>query len=137
MAMVILSEHYHWGNRYSEIDPKRKIVLDWLKNDGEKLNDFKRDFQSNGDKIQKLDSKIKRNQAKVEKYNTLVKSLQKFRESDFFKLSESEYLYYKQTLFSKGLLIDKGGGTYDGGKPFFYMWLTEFGQKFLEFITAC
>src|SRR5258708_25200147 len=37
MAMFILSEHYSWGNRYDEIDSKRKVILDRLKNDGEKL----------------------------------------------------------------------------------------------------
>jgi len=133
-AVCILQEHQVWGNRYAEINPKRQVLLTKIKVDGERLNDLKRDVDAHQMQIGKLATQIKLNQAKVEVYNTTVLNLQKFRKAEFFELTDAEYLYYKQTLYAKGLLIDKGIGTHGGNQTFHYMWLTEFGQRFLDFI---
>lgn len=134
MAIYILREHQVWGNHYTAINPKRQVLLDKLKVDGEQFNELKRNFDAHQLQIGKLETRIKKNQAKVEIYNATVLSFQKFREGEFFGLTDAEYLYYKQTLYAKGLLIDKGIGTHGGNKTFHYMWLTEFGERFLTFI---
>lgn len=134
MAIRILQEHQIYGNHYAGINPNRQIILDKLQADGEQFNELKRDFNANKVQIGKLETKMKKNQAKVDDFNTTVLALQKFREAEFFGLTDSEYLYYKQTLYAKGLLIDKGIGTYSGTSTFHYMWLTEFAERFLAFI---
>jgi hypothetical protein len=134
MAINILQEHHVYGSHYAAINPERQVLLDKIKIDGEQFNDLKRDFNTHQVQIGKLDTRIKKNQAKVEVYNITVLNLQKFREAEFFGLTDAEYLYYKQTLYAKGLLIDKGIGTHGGSKTFHYMWLTEFGERFLDFI---
>lgn len=133
-AILILQEHQVWGSHYMAVNPKRQVLLDKLKVDGEQFNELKKDFSANQVQIGKLETRIKKNQAKVEAYNTRLLRLQKFRGADFFGLADAEYLYYKQTLYAKGLLIDKGIGTHGGNKTFHYMWLTEFGERFLDFI---
>lgn len=61
------------------------------------------------------------------------KSVEIFRNAEFYGIENSEFLYSKQKLFSLGLLIDSGAGKYDY-KPFHMMSITEFAKKFLEFI---
>ncbi|SHJ27627.1 hypothetical protein SAMN02745146_2720 [Hymenobacter daecheongensis DSM 21074] len=57
------------------------------------------------------------------------------REAHFYNISEKQFLYYKQNLYSKALLIDSatGGDSY-GYTPFAAMGITEFGKEFLEFL---
>jgi len=73
------------------------------------------------------------NEAKVIRQE--ITDRQAFRKPEYFGINDSEFLYYKQTLYSKGLLIDKGFGTFGGSTPFLRMWVTDFGQQFLNFIT--
>jgi len=135
LAIRILCAHRVFLRAYDEIDPKRKKILDQLEKIGREVNDLRRDSSKNKAAINRLLASIKKNEEIKEAYDADLLRLQKFRDADFYQLSESEYLYYKQTLYSKGLLIDKGLGTYDS-RSFYYMWITEFGLKFLEFITG-
>ena len=61
------------------------------------------------------------------------KQVGKYRLSTFYNIEESEFLYYKQKLFSLGLLIDLGAGRMDY-KPFKEMSITEFAKKFIDYI---
>lgn len=63
------------------------------------------------------------------------KELEKTKEAKFYNISEESFLYYKQILFARGLLSDKGVGAI-GIKPFQNMGITEFGIKFINFIVS-
>jgi hypothetical protein len=58
-----------------------------------------------------------------------------YREASFYRIPESQFMYYKQNLYSKALLNDSaaGGDTY-GYSPFMAMSITEFGKEFLNFL---
>lgn len=62
-----------------------------------------------------------------------IESLELYRESGFYNITESDFLYYKQTLASKALLVDSGVGSI-GCRPFEIMSITQFGQDFINFI---
>lgn len=59
--------------------------------------------------------------------------LEKYRTPDFYKLTEEKFFFYKQRLFSKGLLYDNGMNRI-GITPFQMMNITEFGLEFIKFI---
>jgi len=65
--------------------------------------------------------------------NEQNKSVHIYRTADFYGISDADFLYSKQKLYSLGLLIDSGFGKFDY-KPFGMMSITEFAKKFLEFI---
>jgi hypothetical protein len=55
------------------------------------------------------------------------------RKHTTYNITEGEYVFLVQDLYSKGLLMDSVG-SFDV-KPFEYMYITEFGEKFLHFIN--
>lgn len=81
-----------------------------------------------------ISDKIKEIEGKIQVEETTMESLQKCRESSFYGISEDKFLYYKQSLYSKGLMIDSGVG-FIAHRQFKYMSITEFGKGFIQFIA--
>jgi hypothetical protein len=73
---------------------------------------------------------VKRN---LEIKTAYITSFAKYKTADFYNLSENKFMFYKQRLFSKGLLIDNPMNRI-GNKPFAHMGITEFGVEFIDFI---
>ncbi|PWB20655.1 hypothetical protein, partial [Flavobacterium sp. HTF] len=65
-------------------------------------------------------------QITYEKKKEYVDSFTKYKKAEFYNLSTNSFMFYKQRLFSKGLLIDNGMNRI-GGVPFGSMAITEFG----------
>ncbi len=54
----------------------------------------------------------------------------------YHNLLKRDFLFYKQSLFSKGLLVEENQGLVFGGvEPFSKMLITEFGEDFINFIV--
>jgi hypothetical protein len=70
---------------------------------------------------------------KLEKKKKYIDSFLKYKKADFYDLSENSFIFYKQRLFSKGLLIDNRSNRV-GNLPFGHMGITEFGNEFIDFI---
>jgi len=70
---------------------------------------------------------------KLEEQKKHIDSFSKFRNADYYNLSENNFMFYKQRLFSKGLLIDNRMNRF-GSTAFNNMGITEFGNEFIEFI---
>lgn len=62
-----------------------------------------------------------------------ILSFAKYKTAEFYGLSENKFMFYKQRLFSKGLLIDNRMNRI-GNLPFGHMGITEFGIEFIDFI---
>ena len=62
-----------------------------------------------------------------------VKCKTKYRKADYYNLDERKFMFYKQRLFSKGLLIDNPSSRI-GSLPFQAMGISEFGKEFVQFI---
>jgi hypothetical protein len=81
------------------------------------------------------DKEMRELTSKIAKLDLQMKELNKINASDFFSISEDEFQFYKQRLFSKALLIDTGVGSI-GGRPFGTMNITQFGLRFIDFIIS-
>ncbi len=136
LAIWILNEHLVFIKAYEAMDPLRAKVLARTTVGQEKINKMPGNTEYDQKEREKATAKLKADQQKVERYNKHVTSLQGFRKAAYYNIQESEYLYCKQTLYAKGLLVDKGiGGGMGDSKPFQWMWITEFGRKFMSFIV--
>lgn len=58
-----------------------------------------------------------------------------YKEAEFYNITDNEFAYYKQNLYSKALLVDTGIGTF-GYIPFAHMGITSFGNEFLQFLIT-
>ncbi|WP_299244152.1 hypothetical protein [uncultured Aquimarina sp.] len=68
-----------------------------------------------------------------QKSKEYIDSLSKFKTAGYYGLTDNVFVFYKQRLFSKGLLIDDRMKRI-GNLPFSHMGITEFGIEFIEFI---
>lgn len=57
----------------------------------------------------------------------------RYRSAKYYGISEEDFMYSKQNLSAKALLIDRGVGAI-GVKAFEVMNITEFGQRFIHFL---
>lgn len=75
------------------------------------------------------------NETKIEldEQRRYIDSFAKYKQAEFYNLSENSFMFYKQRLFSKGLLIDNRMNRISN-LPFGHMGITEFGVEFIEFI---
>ena len=62
-----------------------------------------------------------------------IDSLEKFKKAEYYNLTDNVFMFYKQRLFAKGLLIDDRMKRI-GNLPFSHMGITEFGIEFIDFI---
>ena len=70
------------------------------------------------------------------KFSDLKKKMNdklKYRKAKFYDLHENKFIFYKQRLFSKGLLIDNPSQRI-GNLPFTSMGISEFGKEFIRFL---
>jgi hypothetical protein len=75
----------------------------------------------------KTRQELSKNKYKLEKNENV-------RKASTYQLDEGEYHYLLQDLYSKGLLMDTVGAL--DMQPFEYMYITEFGRRFLNFINV-
>ncbi|UPK72859.1 hypothetical protein [Chitinophaga filiformis] len=78
---------------------------------------------------QRLDTDLE-----IKKIKAEIDALNAINAASYYNMDEDAFLYQKQILLSKGLLADNYTGATVGGSPFVYMTITEFGEKFIEFI---
>nr|WP_319570409.1 hypothetical protein [uncultured Draconibacterium sp.] len=120
--------------------------------------DFDKSFEVESNKLGKLKEELEKvtenkkkesiiiGRSKYEDSETILKNqikeiedkrakLQDKRKAEFYGLDEQRFIFFKQRLYSKGLLIDNGIGKF-GYEPFLFMGITEFGLEFIEFIKS-
>nr|BFF35475.1 hypothetical protein BACT7_03370 [Tenacibaculum mesophilum] len=124
----ILYNHRHFTVEFEEEINKLNLLKD-------NLNSLERQMQNerlviDESKFKKPHDTVKQ---KLEKKKKYVDSFSKFRSAEFYSLSEANFMFYKQRLVSKGLLIDNRSNRI-GSLPFSNMGITEFGIEFIDFI---
>lgn len=70
---------------------------------------------------------------KIAELKPFIEDKERFRNCQFYNISDDEFLYCKQSLYSKALLVDSGIGGI-GVRPFQIMSITQFGLKFIGFL---
>lgn len=128
--LVILFHHKNFNKNYdkereklSKLEERRLRLAENMKK--ETIIIEKSKYQNDYD----MDS------ASIDKIQIKHKELEKYRSSEFYGISEQKFVFYKQRLFSKGLILDWGIGRI-GVRSFQMMSITEFGNEFLEFIKG-
>jgi len=74
-------------------------------------------------------------QNEIKKRRREMNRLQNLLTHNNFKINIDEFLFYKQRLFSKALLVDNGIGSIEG-VPFETMWITQFGIQFIDYVVS-
>lgn len=72
---------------------------------------------------------------RLKELETKLLSSSKSKDSAFFNLNEDDFLFYKQDLISKCLMKENNIILF-GGEPIQVIKISQFGQKYLEFIKA-
>ncbi|NQU32022.1 MAG: hypothetical protein HQ521_02210 [Bacteroidetes bacterium] len=126
--LVILFHHKYFDKTF---DIERE-QLDQLKKRLNKINENKK-----GETIIIVKSKYEDDfnevTAQIKEIEDKHKTLEKYRISEFYGIDDQNFVFYKQRLFSKGLVLDWGIGRI-GVRPFKKMSITEFGTEFIDFI---
>ena len=126
---IIILEGYSNFNMayYTRLDGQSKLESEL----SELLEDFKtKEFLKSDENLQFA---IKTLQDNIDDFSCLKESLSKFTEARYYNLTESKFKFYKQRLFSKGLLTDEGIDRI-GIKGFEMMMITDFGEEFINFV---
>ena len=128
--LSILYHHRFFDNEYEdEIDKLNKLR--------DKLNSIKEKQKRetiviNGSKYADEKSETENG---ISEINNWLEPLKKYKSAEFYDLSENRFMFFKQRLFSKGLLVDNVRNRISGG-TFQNMGITEFGVEFIEFIKG-
>ena len=126
--LIILFHHRHFDKTYNQ--------------EFEKLLDLKKQFdkvleQKKRETIiierSKYEDEYLRLKGEIEELETKHKKLEQYKQSSFYDIDDQKFFFYKQRLYSKGLLYDDGMGRLDV-RPFQLMNITEFGIEFIDFI---
>lgn len=126
--IIILNEHRHFDKNYNlELTHRNEL--------NDRLNQAIENKQNETIVIgrSKYSDTIEEVTNKLETINNQHKKLEKLRKFDYYNITDEKFLFYKQRLYSKGLLIDSGIGRI-GVDTFQMMSITEFGKEFVEFI---
>jgi hypothetical protein len=124
----ILYNHRYFTIEYEEEIDEMNLLKDNLTSLEQQLK--KESMIMNESKFRKPHDEVK---IKYEKKKEYILSFAKYKKAEFYDLSENKFMFYKQRLFSKGLLIDNMMNRI-GNLPFGHMGITEFGNEFIDFI---
>lgn len=124
----ILYNHRYFTIQYEEEIDEMNLLKDNLDSLEQQMKN--ETIIINESKFRKPHDEVK---IKYEKKKEYILSFAKYKKSEFYALSENKFMFYKQRLFSKGLLIDNRMNRI-GNLPFGHMGITEFGIEFIEFI---
>ncbi len=116
-------------NYYDQLDNQSNLKSELLK--------IKEDLKSKPflqpDKNHELAIKIL--QDKIDNFLKIKESVKKFSEAKYYNLTEAKFGFYKQRLYSKGLLLDLSINRI-GISGFEMMMITDFGEEFINFIKT-
>jgi hypothetical protein len=126
--ITILFNHRFFTTEYEEEIDEMNLLKDNLTSLERQMQDETIIF--NESKFKKPRDEVK---LKYETKRNYILSFSKYKTADFYKLSENKFMFFKQRLFSKGLLIDNPKNRI-GNMPFGHMGITEFGIEFIDFI---
>lgn len=126
--IIILNEHRHFDKYYNLEITQRNEISDRL---NQAIENKKKETIVIGQS--KFSDTIAKVTAELETINKTHKKIECLRKFDYYNITDEKFLFYKQRLYSKGLLIDSGIGRI-GVDTFQMMSITEFGKEFVEFI---
>ncbi|MFA6056635.1 MAG: hypothetical protein WC756_00445 [Taibaiella sp.] len=134
IEVTILKRHYENDDEITSLYTRENELSEEVKDKQRKV-DKESGLKNSGfahNYVKALqDFSLTRNSLEVVKLRR--EEVEVYRLASFYNLSDSQLVYYYQSLSSKGLLIDNAvGATFLG--PFKSMKISEFGKQFWEFL---
>ncbi|RWX01634.1 hypothetical protein [Flavobacterium cerinum] len=128
--LFILFEHRHFNSKFQRETNKKRELERELSSILEEQK--KENFITENSKVESLEGKLK---VEIKELKEKLDPLKKNRKADHYGITNQKFMFHKQRLYSKGLLLDYGIGSI-GYKAFEIMSITEFGEEFLGFIMS-
>ena len=133
-AIEILSGHGVFNNKFEEEKQRKIDIEDQInKTTLEVQQEWKNNRSGHANRYSSVNSEKQKLETQLRELEQYFSSLEKYRTAEHYNITETEFLYYKQSLASKALLIDSGVGSI-GCRSFEIMSITQFGQDFINFI---
>ncbi len=126
--ITILYHHRHFDTEFEKEIDELNLLRDNLQSLEQQMK--KQSVVFGESEYKKPRDEVK---SKHEKQKSKLDAFQKYREAEFYNMNEKDFLFYKQRLVSRGLLIDNRNNRV-GYVPFDHMGITEFGIDFIRFI---
>ena len=121
------SDHQELKEKIKYLEVERGTISKEIPIEEERKNSgFKSKFEDLQNKYQEIQKKI------TEKKNKLSQIYFR-RTAMHYKIKNRDYFFYVQDLISKSLLYDSGIGG-GGTSPFEILSITDFGERFINFI---
>lgn len=128
--LIVLYHHRHFDNTYDkELDELNRLETQ-LKKEIDNRNRARVSFGSSSN-----EAKIREIEGSRKPIRQRHEELKIFRKASYYEIEDEKFFFYKQRLYSKGLLYDNGMGRI-GAKPFELMNISEFGTEFIDFIMT-
>jgi hypothetical protein len=136
VAIVILQHHQFFNEKFANADQELYRIEQSLSPLKEKLDKEKALYNEGfANNFGHVTNEVDIAQSKQRELKQEIARMEQFRKGEFYGLNENDFLFYKQLLHSKGLLSDNLSGAAVGGGQFHYMHTSEFGRRFIAFIT--
>jgi hypothetical protein len=136
MAIRILAEHAKFSSDFAIMEGQVGEVDSKARKTEQSITALSAKFPVDENALGELKAQLTDKQSAANVIRQQIIDRQEFRKSEYFDITPSEFMYYKQTLYSKALLLDKGFGTHGGSQPFNRMWATDFGENFIKFLST-
>jgi hypothetical protein len=131
----ILSCHRYFDEEYSRLyNSIQSIKNEKWQLENQLRKEEKADKQGFANNSSKVQTAIANLENTISSFETKQEELMKYNTCEFYKIDEMKFIFYKQRLFSKGLLIELNPGPPMYHVPFQHMRITDFGKEFLNFI---
>jgi hypothetical protein len=136
VALIILINHRYLNAEFQNADHELSQLTRLIPELEEKYKREK-DIYDIGyaNNISTVSAELHVAKARQQKLKQEIQRMEEYRRSEFYGLSDDDFLFYKQLLASKGLLADNLSAGAVGGQPFTYMHTSEFGKRFIDFIS--
>ncbi len=126
--ITILYHHRYFDKEFEKEIDLLNLLHDNLKSLEQKMKEQSMTF--GGSEYEKPRNRVK---ADHESQKKKLSAYDKYRFAEFYNMDEKSFLFYKQRLVSRGLLINNPRNVISYA-PFTNMGITEFGNDFIKFI---
>ncbi|MFA4869589.1 MAG: hypothetical protein WC623_15400 [Pedobacter sp.] len=133
-SITVLKYHYLCDQEFNRLDQLEK-TQEGLVRKAENLLKKELELKDLGvaNDSAKYEAELEMYRPELQRIQEVQKTLGKYRRADFYGLAEDDFLYLKQILASRALMIDGGIGAI-GHVQYLHMKITTFGKHFIDYI---
>ena len=134
IEIKVLHEHREFEKYFKNEQDEYNVLQNALKSTTQNLKWVIQQPIGHEGEDKKFRTEIGEIKSKIRDKKNTIDKWQEIRKHTYYNITESNFLFYKQRLLSKGLLIYAGVGAI-GGNSFQNMTITELGTQFIDYIV--